>query len=138
MALESTFISPNTTLETVNDYINDARVLLQDLVSPYRYDDPSLLEALSIMMQQGRLLRADLFVFNDKRGGVPPSFPTNDSTIVPIEPAFRLAFLYGMVGHAISRDQDDVQDERVVWYLNTMSNILTGRNMVQPPSGQGG
>lgn len=137
MAIETVF-SKNSTLETVNDYINDARVLLQDLVSPYRYDDASLLEALSLMMQQGRLLRADLFVFNDKGGDNPPSFSVNDSTLVPIEPQFRLAFLYGMVGHAISRDQDDVQDERAIWYLNTMSNVLTGRNMVQAQSPAGG
>ena len=49
----------NTTLDTVQDYITDARVLLQDLISPYRYDDPSLLTALNVALLEARRLRAD-------------------------------------------------------------------------------
>jgi hypothetical protein len=59
----------NTTLETVADYVDDARVLLLDQVQPYRYDDTSLLTALNVALLEGRRLRADLFVFNDRKGG---------------------------------------------------------------------
>ena len=134
MAITSNLVAPNTTLDTVNDYITDARVLLQDQISPFRYDDPSLLTALNIALLEGRRLRADLFVYNDRRGGAVPHYAVNDNTHVPIEQQFRLAFLHGMVGHVIERDQEDVQDERAVWFLNVMGNILTGKNLVQPKS----
>jgi hypothetical protein len=107
-------------------------VLLQDQIAPYRYDDTSLLTALNVALLEGRRLRADLFVFNDRCGGAVPAYAKNDNTLVPIEQQFRLAFLHGMVAHAIERDQEDVQDERAVWFLNVMSNILTGRNMITP------
>lgn len=122
----------NTTLETVADYLTDARVLLLDQFAPYRYDDPSLLTALNVALLEGRRLRADLFVFNDRKGGAVPAYVSNDTTPVPIEPQFRLAFLHGIVGHALQRDQEDVQDRRAVAFLNVMSNILTGRNMIMP------
>lgn len=125
--------APNTTLDTVSDYITDARVLLQDQIAPYRYDDVSLLTALNVALLEGRRLRADLFVFNDRCGGAVAAYHVNDGTLVPIEQQFRLAFLHGMVAHAIERDQEDVQDERAVAFLNIMSNILTGKNMITPP-----
>lgn len=130
-------VAPNTTLDTVSDYITDARVLLQDQIAPYRYDDPSLLTALNVALMEGRRLRADLFVFNDRVGGRVPAYSVNDSSFVPIEEQFRLAFLHGMVGHAIERDQEDVQDERAVWFLNVMANILTGKNLVTPKQQEG-
>lgn len=138
MAITSNLVAPNTTLDTVNDYIVDARVLLLDQISPFRYDDASLLTSLNVALLEGRRLRADLFVFNDRVGGRVPHFAVNDNTLVPIEEQFRLAFLHGMVGHAISRDQEDVQDERAVWFLNVMGNILTGKNLVAPSKLQGG
>src|ERR1700761_367562 len=112
---------PNTTLDTVADYLQDARTLLQDTIAPYRYDDPSLLRSLNVALLEGRRLRADLFVFG-RHGGRVLNYSVNDNTAVPVEPQFRLAFLHGLVGHAIERDQEDVQDERAVWYLNVMAN----------------
>ena len=130
MAILTGLQSPNTTLETVTDYITDARTLLQDTIQPYRYSDNELLVALNVSLLEGRRIRADLFVFCN--GGSVPTFKVNDGSTVPIEDQFRLAFLHGMVGHAIERDQEDLQDERAVWFINVMGNILTGRNIVQP------
>lgn len=129
--------STQTTLDTVEDYISDARVLLLDQVAPYRYDDPSLITALNVTLLEARRLRADLFVFNDRQGGRVPHYATNDNTKVPIEEQFRLGILHGVVGHAIERDQEDVQDARAVSFLNIMSNILTGKSMIPtaPPGG---
>lgn len=133
MAILTGLQSPNTTLETVTDYITDARTLLQDTIKPYRYADAELLTALNVALLEGRRVRADLFVFC--KGGSVPTFRVNDGTKVPIEDQFRLAFLHGMIGHAIERDQEDVQDERAIWYINVMGNILTGRNIVQAQGG---
>lgn len=123
--------APNTTLETVNDYIVDARTLLLDTISPYRYDDPSLLIALNVSLLEGRRLRPDLFVF---QGDGVPAFFTNDASTVPMEKQFRLAFLHGMVGHALERDQEDVQDTRSQAFLLYMSNILVGKRIISPPA----
>ena len=54
---------PNTTLDTVEDYITDARTLLLDTIAPYRYDDASLLVALNVTQARsafGALQRANL------------------------------------------------------------------------------
>jgi hypothetical protein len=137
MAITSNLVTPNTTLDTVADYITDARVLLLDQTAPFRYDDPSLLEALNLMLLEGRRLRADLFVHNRRLQGRVPVFKINDNSLVPIEDQFRLGFLYGMVGHAIARDQEDIQDERAVSFMNIMSNVLTGKNIVTPQAAGG-
>jgi hypothetical protein len=120
-----------TTLDTVTDYITDARTLLQDVIEPYRYDDPSLVTALNVTLLEGRRLRADLFVFCRDTKGQVPSFSGNANQPVPIEPPFRLAFLHGLVGHALERDQEDIQDARAATYLKIFNDILLG---VRPSS----
>lgn len=122
---------PNTTLETVSDYITDARTLMQDTIAPFRYDDTSLLTGLNISLLEGFRLRPDLFLFNPPVGGrIVPTFTKNDGTTVLIEFQFRNAFLHGMAGHALERDQEDVQDERAVLFLSIMTNLLTGKTIL--------
>jgi hypothetical protein len=50
-----------------------------------------------------------------------------------MEEQFRLAILHGLVGHAIERDQEDVQDARATAFLTIMSNILIGKTLITPP-----
>lgn len=114
------------TLETVTDYVNDARILLQDTISPYRYEDTELAAALSITLDDTRRLRPDLFLgdgtttlFADM-----PSYTAVDSTVVPIENGFRNAILMGMIAHAIARDQEDVQDARAGVFLKMWRDKL--------------
>lgn len=114
------------TLETVSDYVTDARVLLQDSISPYRYEDAELAAALSIVLDDTRRLRPDLFLgdgtttlFADM-----PSYAAVDSTVVPIENGFRNAVLLGMVGFAIARDQEDVQDARAGIFMKMWRDKL--------------
>lgn len=112
-------------LETVSDYFTEARVLLQDVISPYRYDDTSLVNALNLALQETRRLRADLIIFN--RGGRPQHFTSAESTQeVCIEEQFRQAVLNGMVGYALERDQEDIEDARAGMFLGTMRTMLTG------------
>lgn len=112
-------------LDTVSEYIKDARTLLLDKVFPYRYTDDSLLAAFNLAIQEGRRLRPDLFVY--KSSVRLPVYTEVDGTIVPIEPSFRRAFAYGIVGHALLRDQDDVQDVRGNNFLAQMEYLLTGQ-----------
>lgn len=129
------------TLNTVADYIADARTLLQDKIPPYRYDDPSLLVALNVTMLEASRLRADLFVWNLGAKGQVQAFRAVDDTHVAIEPPFRLAVLHGLCGHAIERDQEDYQDARATIFLGLFSTGLVGRSLPgvaggSPPAGR--
>lgn len=112
-------------LMTVEGLIKGARTLLLDKVQPYRYDDPSLVAALNIALLEGRRLRADIFIGNRHAIDV-PQFEGVSGEIIPVEAQFRLAFEYGTAGHALLRDQEDVQDERANTFLTAMENILVG------------
>lgn len=122
-------VTTSSALETITDYITDARVLLQDTIAPYRYDDPSLLTAMNVTLLEGRRIRADLFVFN--KDGV-QFFTGNDGSLVCMEAPFRLAFLYGMCAHALQRDQEDIQDTRAGKFLDIFNAILIGAKPSAP------
>src|SRR5436190_24292779 len=115
------------TLNTVADYIADARTLLQDRLPPYRYDDPSLLIGLNVALLEARRIRPDLFVFNRSVNGQVQAFIMVDDTHVALEPPFRLALLHGLCGHALERDQEDVQDIRATRFLGLFNAGLIGR-----------
>ena len=97
------------TLETVGQYVGEARVLLQDTRVPYRYSDVELMSALSIGMQEAYRVRSDLFL--DDLSFDVPSF-ANSTDKVPIEIGYRQSFVYYMVGRAQLRDQEDTTDQR--------------------------
>lgn len=122
-----------STLKHVEDYIEDARTLLLDETEPFRYDDPSLLRAFNMTLLRARALRPDLFVY--KYGDDVPSYSAIDSTDVCIEPQFRLALVYGLMGHALARDEEDVQDARAETFMETFEMMLTG---MRPPRIRGG
>ena len=125
------------TLNSVADYIADARTLLQDKIPPYRYDDPSLLVALNVTLLEARRLRADLFVYNLRAGGQTQAFTEVDDTYVALEPKFRLAILHGLCGHALKRDQEDVQDIRASAFMGAFSTGLVGRTLGGVAGGSG-
>jgi hypothetical protein len=125
------------TLNTVADYMADARTLLQDTIPPYRYDDPSLLTALNITLLEARRLRPDLFVFNLETKGQTQSFTEVDETYVAMEPQFRLAILHGLCAHALERDQEDVQDVRASSLMAQFNAGLVGRTLGGVAGGSG-
>ena len=125
----------NTTLDTITDYINDGRTLLQDTIAPFRYDDPSLVTAMNVTLLEGRRLRPDLFLYNRTPPGV-QSFQANDGTKLVMEEQFRLAFLHGMVAHALERDQEDIQDARAAIFIGVFNTILLGVRPAATPQGQ--
>ena len=123
----------SSALETIDDYIDDARTLLQDTISPYRYDDASLIVAMNVTLLEGRRLRADLFVYNRDCGptGV-QTLIAKDGTKIFMEEQFRLAFLHGMVAHALERDQEDIQDSRADTFMKIFNALLVGRGSIAP------
>jgi hypothetical protein len=131
------------TYNSVADYVTDARTLLQDLVPPYRYDDPSMLTALNAALLEASRIKPELFVYNFDVNGQAQSFEAVDDTYVAIEPKFRLALVHGLVGHALERDQEDYQDQRATAFLALFTQGLVGKALGavvggSPPKGKGG
>lgn len=111
-------------LNTVDSLISDARTLLLDKVRPYRYEDPELIVALNTSLLEARRLRADLFV--TRYGNEVPFYGAVTSEPFCIEPQFRLAFVFGVCGHALARDQEDVQDARANTFRDIFHDLLVG------------
>lgn len=128
-------MKPFGVLDTVTDYITDSRTILQDTIAPYRYDDPSLLVALNTTLLEARRLRADLFVYQHGADRM-PAFSANNSTPVDIEYPFRLALVYGIVAHALMRDQEDIEDARAANFMAAFNSMLIGAGaaaIITPP-----
>lgn len=128
------------TLNTVQEYVTSARVLLQDtLAANQRYDDPSLLVALNVTMLEARRVRPDLFVYNHRYRGQAQAFSVIDDTLVDIEPQFRLAILYGLVANAYMRDQEDYSADQASSFWAFFNTVLTGKGMprMAAPAGPG-
>jgi hypothetical protein len=125
------------TLNTVADYMKDARTLLQDVIPNYRYDEASMLQALNVALLETRRQRADLFVFKLPVNGQVQAFTAVDNTYVDMEPPFRLGLLYRLCGHALARDQEDVQDIRATSFFNLANGVFVGRGLGVVAGGSG-
>jgi hypothetical protein len=112
-------------LSTVQDYVDRARVLLQDQVAPYRYQDAELVAALGLAILEIRRLRPDILKAFFRTSL--PDFSTSSMTAaVPIDPMYRMAVLYYVCGHAQLRDDENTQDSRASVFLNKFtSQMLT-------------
>ena len=109
-------------LETVEEYVEQARVLLQDTIVDYRYADTELLAALNLAVMHARKLRPDLFLDFTSL----PTFSAVDSTEFEIDEQYRLPFLYFMVGYAQLRDEENTQDARSGALLSAFNTQLLG------------
>lgn len=104
-------------LDTVADYISSARTLLQDTVSPYRYPDADLVNALNMGLLEVRRLRPDL-VKSYFRAAIPTYSAGSTGTTVPFDPQYRVSLLYYICGQAQLRDDEATQDARATVFLN--------------------
>ncbi len=112
------------TLGSVEAYVADARVLLLDKVRPYRYEDEEVLAALNLVLLEVRRLRPDIFI--TRLGNEVPAFLEINATVVPIEPQFRMAIVFGMVSYTLMRDDEEIQDSRTNTFYDKFYNILVG------------
>lgn len=104
-------------LSTVADYVSEARRLLQDKNVPYRYSDNDIVTALNLAIGEASRIRAEMFqeYFEDD---LPSYYAVDPEEVVDIPPAFRMAFLYFIVGHNQLADQEDTTDARSTVLLN--------------------
>lgn len=112
-------------LDTVQDYVDNARVLLQDTVATYRYSSEELVDALNLAILELIRVRPDV-CFKLLRTSVLEFSAGSLSAAVTIDPRYRPAVLYFIVGHAQLRDEEDVQGERAAALLNGFLSRLSG------------
>lgn len=99
------------TLATVAEYVTEARRLLQDKNTPYRYQDDELVMALNLAIGEGRRARPELFQ-NYFETDLPMYSSDDEDEEVDIPAMYRMAFLYFIVGHTQLADQEDTTDQR--------------------------
>jgi hypothetical protein len=101
-------------LETVGQYIEESRRLLQDEIIPYRYPQDDLIDALNIGLQEARRLRADLFLPLFDIQWFDPTKTTSPDLAKPIslDPMYRSALVYYVIGRIQLRDDEPTVDAR--------------------------
>lgn len=109
-------------LETVQEMVTTARVLLQD-VDGDRVSDAELLVGLNAALLEMRRLRPDMFI---STANSVPDYAAVDSTDVDVDQQYRMAVVYYMVGHAQLRDEEDTSDARASALLQKFTAQLTG------------
>lgn len=106
-------------LDTVQEYLTRARVLLQDeYAGAYRYSDDVLVEGMNLGLLEMRRLRPDMFLSQLRLGTVPEYSSGSLATDVAVDNQYRVALLYYIVGHAQLQDGEDPTDERATVFLN--------------------
>ena len=120
-------------LDSVESYVKEVRTLLLDKRKPYRYHDDEILSALNSSLAEARRLRADLFIY--RHGNHVPYFTAVSGDPGPVETQFRLAFVYGIAGIVLERDDEDVQDVRANAFSGKFYDLLVG---IKPQPLQGG
>ena len=111
-------------LETVAQYIKEARRLLLDEIVPYRYPEADLVDALNIGFLETKRIRADLFLpvftipYFDSSGTI------DTAAKVPMDPMYRSTLVYYMVGRMQLRDDEPTVDQRAGAFLQKFEQQL--------------
>jgi hypothetical protein len=110
-------------LDTIDDYIREARVLLQDTREPYRYNANEMVDALSAGLGEARRLRGDLFL---PLFEVPAyqGLTTPVGTKVPMDRMYQSALLYYLVGKMQLRDDEATTDSRAATLIAKFTQQL--------------
>lgn len=110
-------------LETVDQYVGEARTLLQDKNEVYRYSNAELVSALNMAIMAARRWRPDLFL----EVATIPSFAATDitaATVFTMDVQYRMPFVLFMVGWAQLRDEEDTQDARAAALMSNFTKQL--------------
>lgn len=94
-------------LETVANYITEARRLLQDTRAPYRFPDSDYIAALNNGIMETRRMRPDLFL----GGAALPTYIATGETVA-FDVQYRTALLFYVCGNVQLADDEAEQDAR--------------------------
>lgn len=113
-------------LDTVGDYIAQARVILLDVLDgPYRYADQDMADYIGQAILEIRKLRPDLSAAYFRAPFPVFTMPTDETTPVSLDPMYRNAVLYYVIGKCQLRDDENNQDTRAATFLNKFVSQLT-------------
>lgn len=110
-------------LATVQNYIDEARSLLQDATVPYRYPDADLIRAINIGLQQVRRIRPDILLSMATLSFAIPQVTVVGDTVV-LDEQYRDALVSYMVGRMGLRDQEDTTDQRAAMMMSRFTAQL--------------
>ena len=109
---------------TIGQCVAEARTILQDQVTPYRYDDASIYNIFTSAMFEARRLRPDLFLsrlFEDL-----PLYTVADADKpFPISTLYSVAVINYLVGRAELRDDEFNSDGRANAMLTSLKAQLS-------------
>lgn len=110
-------------LDTVQDYIDHARVLLQDTIVEYRYPDADIVNALNQGLLEARRIRPDIFL---GRFAALPSYSSGSpATAVVVDAQYRMTLLFYVVGMIQLRDEEPTSDARASAFLSKFVAQMT-------------
>jgi hypothetical protein len=117
-------------LDTVQDYVTKSRTMLQDLISPYRFSDDELVGNLNAAILDTRRIRPDLFyqymTTPYSKTDLPFFVSSSMSDMVDFEPMYRMALVYHMVGYTQLQNNENVDDQRGMAFMQRWTQILGG------------
>lgn len=110
-------------LDTVSDYLAEARTLLQDKAPPHRYSDADIVTSLNFGIYEMYRLRPDIFF-----ASIPAPTYTSGSpgTSVALDIRFRMALVFFVCGYAHFRDEEATEDARAVAFTGLFRSMLAG------------
>lgn len=113
-------------LNTVEDMMLQSRTLLQDTVTPYRYTDQDLINAINQGMLEMRRVRPDLFLGTF---AALPSYSLGDTgATLAIDDQYKMTLMYYVVSIIQFRDEEETTDSRAAGFMNKFSSQLTNAN----------
>lgn len=108
-------------MRTVRNYIDAARVLLQDQLGPeYRYPDANIKMGLYLAFVEAYRIRPDMFI----KKTIPDIVNAGMTAEVPVPDGYQTAWLYYAVGWCQMQDNEDTQDSRASTMLNKFTAQL--------------
>lgn len=110
-------------LDTVQEYVDEARSLLSDEDEPYRYSDERLIRALNLGLLETFRLRPDAFI--NTLTAVPSYSDVGDT--VALDKQYGTSLLYFMCGFTELGDVEDTEDARAAGLIGQFRSALTGQ-----------
>lgn len=108
-------------METVSDYINAVRALLQDeAAGAYRYSDAKIRTAFQFAFDEAYRVRPDMFI----RRAEPNMSALADGDIMPVPRGYKATWVYYAAGYVQIQDNEDTQDARATGLLNKFTAQL--------------
>jgi len=124
----------------VGGYIATIRMLLQDFIAPYRYDDPTIVDSINTALAEMARIRPDIFLdlkyknrfkpgdTDDGYWEVPQNpttgAPLNPHNIVPVPDKYYQPLCWYAAGWCQLFDVADTQDQRANAFLQKFNQHM--------------